>query len=164
MINPLSKRPSINGFFPFCIFFHTANLSSLISWWNDANTIFPSLHRYAFDPYWKYATMSFVSKQQLQKEQRLRDQEQQKINSTCDSDLDTFDQVIGKTEGRSALQDAQTSNEQSDDDDDDDDDDDAGSGLSSYASLPVQEAECQWFKRNFHGRPKTPANQRSVNG
>jgi hypothetical protein len=114
--------------------------------------IFLSLHRYAFDPYWKYATMSFVSKQQLQKEQRLQNQEQQKINSTCDSDLGTFDQVIGKTEGRSALQDAQTSNDQSDNDDDDD----AGSGLSSYASLPVQEAEGQWFKRNFHDRPKTP--------
>jgi hypothetical protein len=33
------------------------------------------------DPCWKCATMSFVSKQQLQKEQRLRDQEQQKIDS-----------------------------------------------------------------------------------
>jgi hypothetical protein len=30
-------------------FFHTANHGFLISWWNDVNTIFPSLHLYTFD-------------------------------------------------------------------------------------------------------------------
>ena len=51
MINPFSKRSSINDFFPSGTFpfFHTANHVFLISWWNDVKTIFPSLHLYAFD-------------------------------------------------------------------------------------------------------------------
>jgi hypothetical protein len=101
------------------------------------------------DPCWKCATISFVSKQQLQKEPGLRDQEQQTTNSTCDSDSDTFGQEISETEEADQLyKDAQTSDEQSDDDD-------ARGGLSSYASLPIQEAEGQRFKRNFDDRTKT---------
>ena len=49
MINPFSKRPSINDFFPSYTLFHTANHVFLISWWNDAKMAFLSLHLYAFD-------------------------------------------------------------------------------------------------------------------